>query len=59
MTVVGSCVEKPFAETACSSLPFKDLQEFVSWLSGENLKKKKMKKKAKDAVFWTCGRVET
>ena len=26
----------------------KDLQEFVSWLSGENLKKKKMKKKAKE-----------
>ena len=26
----------------------KDIQEFVSWLSGENLKKKKMKKKAKD-----------
>lgn len=25
-----------------------DLQEFVSWLSGENLKKKKMKKKAKE-----------
>eukprot|EP00438_Fugacium_kawagutii_P013477 Skav208870 [mRNA] locus=scaffold270:52129:58006:- [translate_table: standard] len=25
-----------------------DIQEFVSWLSGENLKKKKMKKKAKE-----------
>jgi len=26
-----------------------DIQEFVNWLSGENLKKKKMKKKAKEA----------
>ena len=54
MAIYGVCLN-----IGCQNLEFqgvwhdasrhaKDIQEFVSWLSGENLKKKKMKKKAKE-----------
>ncbi|CAE7884147.1 CMD1 [Symbiodinium necroappetens] len=46
-----------FAEIDVNNDGVIDLQEFVSWLSGENLKtgkKKKMKKKAKERVQNTC-----